>query len=181
MIVGSISTPVTNGSGSRKPKNIWIRLIRIRIRNTAKKTRVLCPETSTKMPFKNSIISGVGRACWICTRQRWTPAGWARRCGCRASRTSCFWTRSGGDTSPANRATSSSSSGSRRTRSLIFFSSSCYQCSESGSLGTVSFWAIQLRKVVICTDPDPFINIINSSVLVLLNNLLSLKIDANVP
>ncbi len=27
--------PVTNGSGSRRPKNTWIRWIRIRIRNTA--------------------------------------------------------------------------------------------------------------------------------------------------
>ncbi len=79
-----------------------------------------CQKPLLKMSFKNS-ISGVGRVCWICTRQRWTRRGWARRCGCRASRTSSSWTRSGGDTSPANRATSSSSSGSRRTRSLFFF------------------------------------------------------------
>jgi hypothetical protein len=78
-----------------------------------------CQKRRPKMPSKNS-ISGVGRACWICTLQRWTPAGWARRCGCRASRTSCSWTRSGADTSPANKATSSSSSGSRRTRSLFY-------------------------------------------------------------
>jgi hypothetical protein len=32
---GSRSTPLTSGSGSRRPKNMWIRWIRIRIRNTA--------------------------------------------------------------------------------------------------------------------------------------------------
>jgi hypothetical protein len=31
---GSGSIPLTNASGSRRPKNIWIRWIRIRIRNT---------------------------------------------------------------------------------------------------------------------------------------------------
>jgi len=31
---GSGSIPLTNGSGSRRPKNMWIRWIRIRIRNT---------------------------------------------------------------------------------------------------------------------------------------------------
>jgi hypothetical protein len=31
---GSGSIPLTNGSGSRRPKNIWIRWIQIRIRNT---------------------------------------------------------------------------------------------------------------------------------------------------
>ena len=32
MIEGSVSASLTNGSGSEKPKNIWI--LRIRIRNT---------------------------------------------------------------------------------------------------------------------------------------------------
>ncbi len=32
---GSWSIPLTYGSGSRRPKNIWIRRIRIRVRNTA--------------------------------------------------------------------------------------------------------------------------------------------------
>jgi hypothetical protein len=32
---GSGSIPLTNGSGSGRPKNTWIRWIRIRIRNTA--------------------------------------------------------------------------------------------------------------------------------------------------
>jgi hypothetical protein len=31
---GSGSTPLTSGSGSGRPKNMWIRWIRIRIRNT---------------------------------------------------------------------------------------------------------------------------------------------------
>ncbi len=35
---GSRSIPLTNGSGSGRPKNIWIRWIRIRIRNTAQQT-----------------------------------------------------------------------------------------------------------------------------------------------
>jgi hypothetical protein len=34
---GSESIPLTSGSGSRRPKNMWIRWIRIRIRNTDKK------------------------------------------------------------------------------------------------------------------------------------------------
>jgi len=35
MIEGSGSIPLTSGSGSGRPKNTWIRWIRIRIRNTA--------------------------------------------------------------------------------------------------------------------------------------------------
>ncbi len=35
---GSGSIPLTNGSGSRRPKNMWIRLIRIRIRNSGSTT-----------------------------------------------------------------------------------------------------------------------------------------------
>jgi hypothetical protein len=34
---GSGSTPLTSGSGSRRPKNIWIWWIRIWIHNTAEK------------------------------------------------------------------------------------------------------------------------------------------------
>ena len=34
MIEGSGSIPLTSGSGSGRPKNMWIRWIRIRIRNT---------------------------------------------------------------------------------------------------------------------------------------------------
>jgi hypothetical protein len=45
MIEGSGSGPIalTNGSGSRRPKNMWIRWIRIRIRirNTVAYTRLL--------------------------------------------------------------------------------------------------------------------------------------------
>ncbi len=35
VIEGSRSIPLTNGSGSRRPKNIWIQRIRTRIRNIA--------------------------------------------------------------------------------------------------------------------------------------------------
>jgi hypothetical protein len=36
-VSGSGSIPLTSGSGSGRPKNMWIRKIRIRIRNTGKK------------------------------------------------------------------------------------------------------------------------------------------------
>ncbi len=38
---GSGSIPLTNGSGSRKPRNKWILWIRIRIRNTGRKVRTI--------------------------------------------------------------------------------------------------------------------------------------------
>jgi hypothetical protein len=38
---GTGSKPLTNGSGSGRPKNLWIQLIRIRIRNTGFKYKML--------------------------------------------------------------------------------------------------------------------------------------------
>jgi hypothetical protein len=42
MIEGSGSIPLTNRSGSRRPKNLWIRGIRIRIRNTGPRHQSPC-------------------------------------------------------------------------------------------------------------------------------------------
>jgi hypothetical protein len=47
---GSGSIPLTNRSGSRRLKNMWIRWIRIRIRNTACNAFVLLGESAMVLP-----------------------------------------------------------------------------------------------------------------------------------
>ncbi len=67
---GSGSIPLTNGSGSGRPKNMWIRWIRIqiRIRNTARNhTPKFCggteEETATHENW-NWLDSAPSRGCW---------------------------------------------------------------------------------------------------------------------
>jgi hypothetical protein len=58
MIEGSGSIPLTYGSGSRRPKNIWIRWIRIRIRNTEHYD--LNPGVNATQVNLNTIINMLG-------------------------------------------------------------------------------------------------------------------------
>ncbi len=73
MIEGSRcgSIPLTNGSGSRRPKNTWIRWIRIRIRNTGN-NRGLTYESAVPgrgwgLPWEEQRIVQTRRPTW---RQR---------------------------------------------------------------------------------------------------------------
>jgi hypothetical protein len=65
---GSESIPLTNGSGSEssRPKNTWIRWIRIRIRNTA----VKCLEFFEKIGKERKISMGRGVGETQCKRER---------------------------------------------------------------------------------------------------------------
>ncbi len=61
---GEGSIPLTNGSGSRRPKNMWIRWIRIRIRNTA-------------LGFLRSV--SISSSVFFCSLHR----NWEKACGTR--------------------------------------------------------------------------------------------------
>ncbi len=84
---GSGSIPLTNGSGSMKPKNMWIRWIRIRIRirNTVKK----CLKGSYSIHFglssANWCGSGSNLSLWLgsgSSYSLWCGSSLSLWCGC---------------------------------------------------------------------------------------------------
>jgi hypothetical protein len=77
---GSGSIPLTDGSGSRRPKNMWIQWIRIRVRNTASKT-----------PYSWQVYQVTVAASLCCWWMTWGWILWAVCCP-KPSPTPGAWT-----------------------------------------------------------------------------------------